>query len=209
MSDLSQWAQRIGPVPDRAVLLCGGGVTSSVLTYWLHHRGTATTMVTCRFDQHGHGVAAAARTATALNIDHHLVDLSVLSTVTGAGPTMEPSRRLDPTVVDYLAHIAATVGRILSRAVPDLVLPVLVGGHQEDLDVLPCELVRTQPLFAKLSRPAIVQLGHDLGVRWADTRSCDRIALSTPCGDCSGCRYRRGSFTAADVIDPTDPRWDE
>jgi 7-cyano-7-deazaguanine synthase len=65
--------------------------------------------------------------------------------------------------------------------------------------------------LAHLHKDAVIRLGHDLGVRFDTTLSCNGPIGDRHCGRCNKCRERRDAFRDANVMDPTDyvHAWDD
>ena len=58
--------------------------------------------------------------------------------------------------------------------------------------------------IVSLSKSAIVQKGHALGVDFAATVSCyNADGAGRACGQCDACRFRREGFAASGLADPT------
>lgn len=55
-----------------------------------------------------------------------------------------------------------------------------------------------------LTKAEIIQMGHKLGVDYAETISCYQADdQGRACGQCDSCRLRRAGFEAANIPDPT------
>lgn len=58
--------------------------------------------------------------------------------------------------------------------------------------------------LSHLHKDAVIHLGHELGVCFAATLSCNGPIGNRHCGRCNKCRERRDAFKAAGISDPTD-----
>jgi len=219
--DAQPQAQLAAP-PREAVVLCGGGLASTVLIHWLRHHGSVVTVLSCDLGQPATGLLHVADTAAALRCDHRVADLSAVVT-TISGPVVRHVEH-----VGVLAAVSNGMAILLDLGVALAISrsadAVLVGAHGDDtvlrpecdtgyLEALTRQAVRSnlalaagrfrvQAPFAGLSSGEIVRLGGDLAVSWQRTWSC-WYPGRTHCGRCTGCRRRRGAFAAAQHPDPT------
>ncbi len=188
---MGEWERRLGPVPESTVVLCSGGVASTVLAHWAARADVRLIMLSCDLGGQVRRIEAAATTAARVRADHQIVNLAdfARAVTTGRAPSAMPNAR---AVMVELA-IALAMSR---RAT------VLLGLHADDLlDDIPLG-DRTKAPFAELSIAEVIQLGVAIQVPLARTHDC-RYDHAVHCGQCTGCRHRRGAFVAARVLDPT------
>jgi 7-cyano-7-deazaguanine synthase len=57
--------------------------------------------------------------------------------------------------------------------------------------------------FSHLHKDEVIRLGHELGVPFEITLSCNGPIADRHCGRCNKCRERRDAFRGAGVADPT------
>ena len=188
----ADWERRLDPVPASAVVLCSGGVASTVLAHWVTHADTRIVMLSCDLGGQVRGIEAAATTAARLRVDHQIVNLAGFARAVTSGSAARPMSN----------GLAIMIELAVALATPRQA-EVLLGLHADDLLDDP---LRDRPSvrapFVGLAIAEVIQLGVALQVPLARTHSC-HYNHDVHCGHCTGCRHRRGAFTAAGVPDPT------
>jgi 7-cyano-7-deazaguanine synthase len=218
----------------RAVVLLSGGLDSATALAVALRDGFEACALTIAYGQrHAVEVDAARRVAASLGVARHLVldvDLRPIggSALTGSGPVPPAGTAagIPPTYVParntiflslalgWAEVIGATAIFIGVNAVdfsgyPDC-RPGFVRAFQELANVATKAAVEegraiavAAPLIG-LSKAQIIRIGAQLGVDYAQTRSCyDPTPDGLACGACDSCRLRRQGFDAAGVADPT------
>lgn len=221
----------------QAVVVVSGGMDSTVLTYYADRLYEEIILISVNYGQrHNTELEHAARTATKLGAEHHIVDLagvrvlmsgSALTddavavphghyTASSMAATVVPNRNATLISVAYMAAVARGADA------------VLVGVHSGDHTVYPdCRpefidqldralatgnegyaKVRLIAPFVHSTKMDICGLGERLGVAWEDTWSCYEGG-AVHCGRCATCVERREAFWEAGVADPTRYKDDE
>ena len=210
----------LDPRPQRAIVLSAGGLASTVVLHWLIEAGTHVAVLSCDIGSPSPGLRYAAATTQQLGCDHRVVDLSPVLTAIGAHPN--PNRAT--ALIQVSNGLAIALDLAVAWAIHRGADAVLVGIHAEDTLIRPECNTRFLAAFtrqavlgnltlsaqrftiraplAELTVAEIVRLGNNLTIAWERTWSCHRSG-PTHCGRCSGCRRRRGAFTATTITDPT------
>lgn len=214
---------RLGPPPIHAIVLTAGGLSSTVVAHWLAHVDARVTLLTCTTNNPPQrGAEFATTTASSLGFEHHVVDLSAMQRAIPANPDADEIRAAGVlTAVSNAMAIMLDLGVALAVSrgadavqvgvnADDAVLrpecdPSFLAAitHQAGLSNPELSTIRFRvhaPLIG-LSIAEVVLLGDELDVPFEQTWSCHRTG-PTHCGDCTGCRRRRGAVTAAGLTDP-------
>jgi 7-cyano-7-deazaguanine synthase len=226
-------AQRLDGI-GHAVAIVSGGLDSTVLTYLLRRGGVRLTLLSFDYGQRHRGeLDYARRTAAALSVEHHVVDLTALGALL-SGSALTDTRVAVPDghYTDALMRTTVVPNRnaimldvAVAKAVSDGADAVAFGAHAgdhpiypdcrpeflrafQDMAVLATEGfarpgLRIAAPFIAMSKAEIVELGAQLGTRFADTWSCYKGG-EAHCGTCGTCVERREAFAVAGVADPTN-----
>lgn len=198
--------------------------------------GWETHALTVDYGQrHRSELAAAARVARALGAAGHrtvsvelgafggsaLTDASIAvptTPTTGIPVTYVPARNTillalalaDAEVLDADA-IYTGANAVDYSGYPDC-RPAFIAAFERLANLATRRGVEGQPVSVRaplidMSKAAIIQRGHALGVDFAQTVSCyDADAQGRACGVCDACRLRSAGFVAAGIADPTPYR---
>ncbi|WP_050581031.1 7-cyano-7-deazaguanine synthase QueC [Salinispora cortesiana] len=219
-------------IPAHAVVVCSGGLDSSVLAHWLAHLGSRLTVLAVDYGQrHRVELGFAGITADRLGAPSHVIDLSDVGRLLASALTNAQVQVPDGHYADDSMQVTVVPNRnaiLLDLAVGLAVSTgagtVAFGAHAGDHPIYPdcrpefvdayrsmvrvaTEGLTPEPItvcapFVRMTKTQIVALGTQLQVPFADTWSCYR-GQSTHCGTCGTCTERREAFHHAGVPDPT------
>lgn len=212
-----------------AVQLLSGGMDSATLAYWLVREGYVVRFISVDYGQrHSKELKAARRIAEALDVPHHIIDLTSLA------PLLGGSALTDRTVEVPVGHysddtMAKTVVPNRNAMMLSIAWAVAVAhgdshvayaAHAGDVAQYPdcrpefasdlewalrtgteTEIELLAP-FLNIRKSDIVSIGHSLNVPFELTWSCYQGG-ETHCGLCGTCVERREAFAHAHVDDPT------
>lgn len=215
--------------PVRAVVLCSGGIDSTVALYWAHKQHEVVAGISFDYGakHRDKELPFAEFHCRKLKVPHQIVGLSFVRDLFSSallqsgdaipdGPYENDNMR--QTVVPFRNGImlAAAAGFAESIEATDL----LIGAHAGDHEIYPdcrddfmdsmneaikrgtyAQIEILRPLIAK-TKAEIVTLGSELGVDFSQTWSCYKGG-ETHCGTCGTCIERREAFAIAKVPDPT------
>ncbi len=214
----------------RVVVVYSGGLDSTVLLYHLRSEGHTVRALSVDYGQrHRRELDAAADIATALGLEHRIVDLtnfgalvswSALTSSAIAVPREEYAREnMEVTTVpnrnmvllalaiawaagqhDDAVAFAAHAGRTLTY--PDC-RPEFAAAMDHAARLADWRPIAVLAPFVTWRKADIVRRGHALGVPLERTWSC-YIGGPRHCGECATCRDRRAAFAEAGVGDPTE-----
>lgn len=219
--------------PRHAIVIASGGLDSTVLTYWLHARGTELTLLSFDYGQrHRVELGFAAKTAAALGARHQLVDLSVLgellrgSALTDDGVPVPDGHYTDATMrVTVVPNRNAIMLDIaVALAITTGADAVAFGAHAGDHPIYPdCRESFTKSFeqTARLGNEGFIAEDFQVLAPFLTCSKTDIVrrgaALGVPfeetwscyrgaerhCGTCGTCTERREAFRDAQVNDPT------
>jgi 7-cyano-7-deazaguanine synthase len=204
------------------------------MAYELVNRNYEIILISYNYGQrHKKEIVYAQQCAENLGVQHHIVDLQVLSNLLGGssltseeigvpdGHYAEESMRI--TVVPNRNAIMINIATAL--AVSMKCNYVATGVHGGDHYIYPdCRpefiSAQTEALrlanagfipdefevlapFVNISKDGIVKIGEAIGVPWLETWSCYKGG-EIHCGSCGTCFERREAFALAGVHDPTN-----
>lgn len=219
---------------EKVVAIVSGGLDSVTMAYELAHRNYEIILISYNYGQrHKKEILYATKCAENLGVQHHIVDLQVLSDLLGGssltseeisvpdGHYAEESMRI--TVVPNRNAIMINIATAL--AVSMKCHYVATGVHGGDHYIYPdCRpefiSAQTEALrlanagfisdefevlapFVNISKDGIVKIGEAIGVPWLETWSCYKGG-EIHCGSCGTCFERREAFALAGVHDPTN-----
>jgi len=219
---------------EKVVAIVSGGLDSVTMAYELVHRNYEIILISYNYGQrHKKEILYATKCAENLGVQHHIVDLQVLSDLLGGssltseeisvpdGHYAEESMRI--TVVPNRNAIMINIATAL--AVSMKCNYVATGVHGGDHYIYPdCrpEFISAQTgalrlanagfvsdefevlaPFVNISKDGIVKIGEAIGVPWLETWSCYKGG-EIHCGSCGTCFERREAFALAGVHDPTN-----
>ena len=218
----------------KVVAIVSGGLDSVTMAYELVRRNYEIILISYNYGQrHKKEIMYAKKCAENLGVQHHIVDLQVLSDLLGGssltseeisvpdGHYAEESMRI--TVVPNRNAIMINVATALAVSMKfDYVATGVHGGdHYIYPDCRPEYIVaQTEALrlansgfvsdefevlapFVNISKDGIVKIGEAIGVPWLETWSCYKGG-EIHCGSCGTCFERREAFSLAGVRDPTN-----
>ncbi len=217
-----------------AVAVVSGGLDSVVMAHLLASRGPVPTMISFNYGQrHARELECATHVAENLGADHHLVDLSALSSVlTGSALTngdievpdghySDESMRSTVVPNRNAIFLSIATGLAVSIGAEVVAIAVHAGDHPIYPDCRPAFIaafehqarlategfarpgLRIEAPFLNSTKVDVVRLGAELGVDFAATWSCYRGG-DRHCGTCGTCVERREAFRVAGVVDPTE-----
>jgi 7-cyano-7-deazaguanine synthase len=219
---------------QKVVAIVSGGLDSVTMAYELVNRNYEIILISYNYGQrHKKEIVYAQQCAENLGVQHHIVDLQVLSNLLGGssltseeigvpdGHYAEESMRI--TVVPNRNAIMINIATAL--AVSMKCNYVATGVHGGDHYIYPdCRpefiSAQTEALrlanagfipdefevlapFVNISKDGIVKIGEAIGVPWLETWSCYKGG-EIHCGSCGTCFERREAFALAGVHDPTN-----
>jgi len=213
----------------KVVVLCSGGMDSTVALHDAHQRHQVLGVLSCDYgSKHNHcELPFAASHARKLSLPHRVIrldfvrDLFSSSLLTGGGEVPDGHYAEDnmrQTVVPFRNGImlAAAAGFAESIGAEAVVIGAHAGDHaiypdcREDFMLAMGDAiekgtyagVRILRPFISADKAEIVRAGTRLGVDFAETWSCYKGG-ETHCGSCGTCVERREAFLLAGVPDPT------
>lgn len=219
---------------EKVVAIVSGGLDSVTMAYDLVRRNYEIILISYDYGQrHKKEIMYAKKCAENLGVQHHIVDLQVLSNLLGGssltseeisvpdGHYAEESMRI--TVVPNRNAIMINIATALAVSMKcDYVATGVHGGdHYIYPDCRPEFIVaQTEALrlansgfvsnefevlapFVKIPKDGIVKIGEAIGVPWLETWSCYKGG-EIHCGSCGTCFERREAFSLAGVRDPTN-----
>lgn len=218
----------------KSVVLCSGGIDSTVLMYHLLHEGVEVKALSIDYGQrHRKEIDAARRITGLLNIDLRVLDISSVSSI------MTKSSQTNPDVAVPHGHYASNTMAVTVVPNRNMIMLALAGAyainsgcnevayaaHSGDhfiyADCRP-EFVEamdrafglcdeSSPIlnspFINLSKSDLCRRGYELDVPLDLTWSCYE-GRDLHCGKCGTCFERREAFTISGVPDPTVYRQD-
>ena len=215
----------------RAVVLLSGGLDSTVVTAMARAGGYRVLALTIDYNQrHRIELAAAARVASALGVERHIVLPLDLSAFGGSALTADiavPKSGVQPGIpVTYVParntiFLSAALGWAEAAGARDLFIGVNALDYSGYPDCRPEFIAAFESVanlatkagiegdrftihtpLAKMTKADIVREGLRLGVDFALTWSCYDPQGERPCGSCDSCRLRAKGFAEAGVVDP-------
>lgn len=214
----------------KTVIILSGGLDSTVLTYHLRAAGNTLKLLSFNYGQrHKKELEYAKKTASELNLEHQIVDLTSLTKLLGGSSQTDSS--VDVPFGHYAANNMATtvvanrnsimLNIAAAWAMTSKFDSVSFAAHRGDFsqyaDCRPefaealdkCigladyhKVVVDRP-FILLSKAEIVSLGDKLSVPWDQTWSCYSGGEIHE-GRCGTCVERLEAFDVAGVKDPTE-----
>lgn len=115
-------------------------------------------------------------------------------------------------------YLTAAAGQAVRLGARRLIWPVRVGDQFDAISQIAEALVllehmaevesqtdlRIETPLLDMSMVQVIELGEQMGVPWAITRSCV-VTSSAPCGECACCQRRADAFAQAQREDPAAP----
>ncbi|MDO6459178.1 7-cyano-7-deazaguanine synthase QueC [Granulosicoccaceae sp. 1_MG-2023] len=214
----------------KTLVICSGGLDSVTLAWHVAASAQLHSLISFDYGQrHRRELLCAADCARDLGVPHRIVDLNCLTALLGdnalTGERAVPhghynEQSMKQTVVPNRNAIMMTIAfaAAASGGADAVALAVHGGDHFIYPDCRPGFIdafaqmqqaaldgmadITLQAPFVDRDKAAIVQLGAELGVPFAATRSCYE-AGELHCGRCGTCVERREAFALAGVDDPT------
>jgi 7-cyano-7-deazaguanine synthase len=217
----------------RAVVLLSGGLDSATVLALARQQGYACHALSFDYGQRHRAELDAARTVadTLGAVAHRYVTIDLRqfggSALTDANidvPTTEsvgipvtyvPARNtvflsLGLAWAEVLSanHIFIGVNAVDYSGYPDC-RPEFVAAFEETANLatkvgVEGARLRIHTPLIEMTKAAIIQCGHDLGLDYRMTVSCYKADdEGAACGECDSCRIRRDGFDAAGIADPT------
>ncbi len=217
-----------------AVVLLSGGLDSTTVLAIAQREGYAVHGLSFRYGQrHQHELEAAARIATAANVESHVILDIDLRAFGGSALTADidvpKDRPDDGTIpVTYVParntiFLSFALGLAEVRGADDIFVGVNSLDYSGYPDCRPEYIeafeamanlatkagvegarLRIQTPLMQMTKEQIIRRGLELGVDYAQTHSCyDPDGDGLACGHCDSCVLRRRGFAAAGVADPT------
>jgi 7-cyano-7-deazaguanine synthase len=215
------------------VAIVSGGLDSVSMAYHLANQGYSLTLISYDYGQrHKKEIEFAQLCAQRLTAEHHIVDLTVLTSLMNTSSLTSPDvevpdghyaeETMKITVVPNRNAIMINIATALavSRKHDFVATGVHGGDHFIYPDCRP-EFIASQSEtlrlsnagfisdsfevlapFVNISKGDIVTLGENIGIPWIETWSCYKGG-DIHCGSCGTCFERREAFEIAGVADPT------
>lgn len=218
---------------SRIVTTLSGGLDSVTLAHVLVEEGHQLVALSFDYGQrHVKEIQSAARCASNLGVEHHVVDLrSVGALLSGSALTDArvevpeghyTDESMSATVVPNRNAImlSVAVGVAVARSAEAVATAVHAGDHTVYPDCRPDFIAAIEhearvanegfisddfavlAPFLHLHKSEIVRRGTDAGVPFEHTWSC-YLGHEAHCGRCGTCVERREAFALAEVPDPT------
>jgi len=222
---------------ERAVLICSGGLDSTILLYDLVNGGYKVDVLTFDYGQrHKKEIRYAKKTCKLLGLKHIVVDLKNINSLLGGscltskdvevpeGHYSDDSMKATVVPNRNMIMLSIAIGYAESLAI----FKVLIANHFGDRAQYPdCRkefieaLNNTSKLgtynkvevlspFNNLTKAEIVKIGIDLKLPFKNTWTCYK-GLKRPCLKCGSCIERSEAFYLNNVKDPllTKREWKE
>jgi 7-cyano-7-deazaguanine synthase len=217
----------------RVVTTLSGGLDSVTLAHVLADEGHELVALSYDYGQrHAKEIDFAARCATRLGADHHVVDLRPVgalltgSALTDASVDVPEGHYTDASMAATVVAnrnailLSVAVGVAVAREAQAVAAAVHAGDHTVYPDCRPEFIAaieheakvanegfvdpgfRVLAPFLHLGKDEIVRRGAAVGVPFADTWSC-YVGGAEHCGRCGTCVERIEAFERAGVDDPT------
>lgn len=214
----------------KSYVICSGGMDSVTLAYKIAHQHQLAGLISFDYGQrHKKELTSAALCAKALNVPHHILDISAIGAhLSGSALTDDidvpdghyAEENMKVTVVPNRNAIMLSIAYGIAAAQQaDAVAAAFHGGdHFIYPDCRPAftqsfeamqnhaldgfNTIRLLTPFITKTKGEIAAEGAQLGVPFADTWSCYKGG-ALHCGKCGTCVERREAFHEAGIEDPT------
>lgn len=212
----------------KVVVILSGGMDSTTLLYKvLSEFPKEVRAISFNYGQkHRIELQSARKTCEKLNINHKIIDISVIKdVVSNSALTSEMAmpegeydgENMKQTVVPNRNMIMASMA--IAYAVNEEYDVVALGVHAGDHTIYPdcrpvfielldriAQVANFRPIevyapFLHIDKGDIAILGKDLGVDYLSTLTCYRGEYP-PCGKCGSCQERKYAFDKAGIPDP-------
>jgi 7-cyano-7-deazaguanine synthase len=214
----------------KTILIYSGGLDSTTLLYQLKAQGRDVKALSINYGQrHSKELDFAKKNCEVLGVEHRTVDLSSLKPLLGGSSQTDASvevpeghyaaENMKLTVVPNRNMLMLSVAA--AWAIAEKADTIAYAAHSGDHAIYPdCReefvdalnkalgladwhMVQIERPFINISKSAIVKLGNDLKVPWANAWSCYKGG-DIQCGRCGTCVERVNAFREAGVLDPTE-----
>lgn len=214
----------------KTAIICSGGLDSVTLAYKAAKERTLTRLISFDYGQrHKKELAFAARHAKALNVPHHIIDISpVGAALTGSALTDDvdvpdghyAEESMKATIVPNRNAIMLTIAYGIATSNEDECVGTAVHGgdhfiypdcrpdfiekfsSMQDAALAGVANIELWTPFVQKTKAQIAEEAAKLSVPFHDTWSCYKGG-ETHCGRCGTCVERREAFDIAGIIDPT------
>lgn len=217
----------------KAVILVSGGLDSATTLAMANEQGFACYALSFHYGQrHVSELAAADRVAVSLGVLAHQTITIDMGFIGGSALTDNrievPKHSTEGIPVTYVpARNTVFLSMALAWAEVLEAQDIFIGVNAVDYSGYPdCrpdyikayekmanlatraavegKAVKIHTPLIAMSKPEIIQAGHQLGVDYSETVSCyDADSRGRACGVCDSCRIRRAGFESAGILDPT------
>jgi|TARA_R100000656_G_C3954589_1_gene128966 7-cyano-7-deazaguanine synthase len=211
----------------KAVVILSGGMDSTTLLYDAKHDGYDVSAISFNYGQkHKKELNVATKTCSKLDINHKILDLSVLNLLAPSALTREDwdvpeghyaDENMKQTVVPNRNMVMLSLAT--SYAIAKKADCLFYGAHAGDHDIYPdCRkefvdaMIKTIKLadwhrvqlvapYLDIDKGAIVKIGKTLEVDYSLTWTCYK-GRELACGKCGSCVERLEAFEKANMKDP-------
>jgi len=212
---------------QKAVVILSGGMDSTTLLYEAEKKYNKVYALSFNYNQkHKKELEQAIKSCKKLNIEHKIMDLSVLNELAPSSLTRDDwevpeghyaDDNMKETVVPNRNMVMLSLAT--SYAIGLGANKLLYGAHSGDHDIYPdCRLefveqlkrtidlcdwnpVKLEAPYLEIDKGDIVIIGKELGVDYGLTWTCYK-GKELACGKCGSCVERLEAFEKANIKDP-------